>query len=71
MSNRQRLYCGRVINASEWSEGMVLVVTNPEEDCSPDAFRVVIDEVLAAPEPRLESIRAVEALRAIRADASE
>jgi hypothetical protein len=46
-----------------------VVLTNPEEDTSPEAFRAFIDELLAGPEPELDSVDAVEALRALRVDA--
>ena len=46
-----------------------VVLTNPDEDCSPDAFRAFLDELLAGPEPELDSIDAAEALHALRADA--
>ncbi len=45
------------------------MLTNPEKDASPEAFRSFVDELLASPEPELESINAVEALRALRVDA--
>jgi hypothetical protein len=45
------------------------VLTNPDEDASPKAFRAFIDELLAGPEPELESVDAAEALRALRVDA--
>jgi hypothetical protein len=46
-----------------------VVLTNPDEDASPEAFRKFIDELLAGPEPELESIDAAEALHALRVDA--
>ena len=55
-------------NASELPSDPVIVVTNPDEDCSPDAFRAFIDDLLAGPEPELDSIRATEALRELRVD---
>jgi hypothetical protein len=45
------------------------VLTNPDEDTSPGAFRAFIDELLAGPEPELDTVDAVEALRALRVDA--
>lgn len=45
------------------------MLTNPDEDASPEAFRAFIDELLAGPEPELESLDAAEALRALRVDA--
>ncbi|HEX9504937.1 MAG TPA: hypothetical protein VGA62_02915 [Acidimicrobiia bacterium] len=47
----------------------VIVVTNPDEDCSPAAFRAFIDDLLGGVEPELESIGATEALRELRLDA--
>ncbi len=49
--------------------GSTVVLTNPNEDASPEAFRAFIDELLAGPEPELESVDAAEALRALRVDA--
>ena len=49
--------------------GSAVVLTNPDEDASPEAFRAFIDELLAGPEPELESVDAAAALRALRADA--
>jgi hypothetical protein len=49
--------------------GSVVVVTNPDEDCSPEAFHALLDELLAGPEPELESLGAAEALRELRVDA--
>jgi hypothetical protein len=45
-----------------------VVVANPDEDCSPAAFRVLIDELLIAPEPEIESLDAAAVLAAIRAE---
>ncbi|HUP69169.1 MAG TPA: hypothetical protein VM142_05070 [Acidimicrobiales bacterium] len=44
-------------------------MTNPDEDSSPNAFRAFIDELLAGPEPELDSIGAAEAIRELRVDA--
>jgi hypothetical protein len=49
--------------------GSAVVLTNPDEDASPEAFRAFIDELLAGPEPELESVDAADALRALRVDA--
>ncbi|MGO9903972.1 MAG: hypothetical protein ACLP0J_30870 [Solirubrobacteraceae bacterium] len=49
--------------------GSAVVLTNPDEDASSEAFRAFIDELLAGPEPELESVDAAEALRAMRVDA--
>jgi hypothetical protein len=46
-----------------------VVLTNPDEDCSPDAFHAFLDELLAGPEPELESVGAVQALDELRVDA--
>jgi hypothetical protein len=49
--------------------GSAVVVTNPDEDCSPEAFHALLDDLLAGPEPELESLDAAEAIRELRADA--
>jgi hypothetical protein len=49
--------------------GSAVVLTNPDEDASPEAFRAFIDELLAGPEPELESVDGAAALRALRVDA--
>jgi hypothetical protein len=46
-----------------------VVRTNPDEDCSPEAFHAFLDELLTGPEPGLDSIGAVEALDELRIDA--
>ncbi len=56
-------------DASDLPSDPVIVVTNPGEDSSPNAFRAFIDELLASPEPELESIGAAEAIRELRVDA--
>lgn len=48
--------------------GSVVVITNPDEDCSPEAFRAVLDELLTGPEPELDNIDAAEALHELRVD---
>jgi hypothetical protein len=58
-----------VRNASAVPDDPIIVVTNPGEDCSPEAFHAMLDELLAAPEPELESIGAAAALRELRVDA--
>lgn len=45
-----------------------VVVVNPDEDCSPTAFRMLVDELLAAPEPVIESLDAASVVAAIRAE---
>jgi hypothetical protein len=47
-----------------------VVVTNPDEDASPESFRAFIDDLLSGPEPDVESIEAADALRRLRVDAS-
>jgi hypothetical protein len=47
-----------------------VVLTNPDDDCSPEAFRAFVDELPAAPEPEIDSLDAAEALRALRVDAN-
>jgi hypothetical protein len=47
----------------------LVVLTNPEEDTSSGAFHAFLDELLAGPEPELESIGGAEALRELRVDA--
>lgn len=56
-------------DASALPADPVIVVTNPDEDCSPAAFRAMIDELLSSPELDLESVDAAEALRELRTDA--
>ena len=48
--------------------GSAVVVTNPNEDCSPEAFHAFLDDHVAGPEPELESLGAAEALRELRVD---
>jgi hypothetical protein len=43
-----------------------VVLTNPDEDCSPAAFRAFLDELLDKLEPELDSLRAAETLRELR-----
>jgi len=45
------------------------VVEIEPDEYSPAAFWAFVDEMLARPEPTLESLGAAEALREIRADA--
>lgn len=49
--------------------GSVVVVTNPDEDCSPAAFHALLDELLAGPEPEVDNVAAAEALSELRVDA--
>ena len=46
-----------------------VVVANPDEDCSPDAFRALLNELVAGPEPVIASLDAGELLAEMRADA--
>jgi hypothetical protein len=47
--------------------GPTIVVVNPDEDCSAAAGRLMIDEILAAPdESPPDSLRAAEILRELR-----
>ena len=54
---------------AELPPGSAVVLTNPDEDASPEAFRAFIDELLAGPEPELESVDSAKALRVVRVDA--
>ena len=70
--------CSRETNQRQYDRDMArrpddfrpssVVVTNPDEDCSPEAFRALLEELLAGPEPELDSIEAAEALRELRVD---
>lgn len=65
-----RAIVGSVVsNASALPADPAIVVTNPDEDCSPEAFRAMIDELLSSPELDLESVGAAEAVRELRTDA--
>lgn len=55
--------------ASDLPDDPIIVVTNPDEDCSPAAFRTMLDDLLGTPELELESIAAAEALRHLRVGA--
>ena len=57
-------------HASRLPGDPVVVVIGPDEG-SPEAFRAFVDELLAGPEPELETIGAAEALRELRADAGK
>ena len=50
--------------------GSAVVVTNPDEDCSPEAFHAFLDELLAGPEPQMDSLDAAQAVRELRDDAT-
>lgn len=60
-----------MVNASETPNDPVIVVTNPDDDVSPAAFRALLDDLLAGPEPELDSIGAAEVVREIRAGSDE
>ena len=53
---------------TSFHEDPIVVVTNPDSDCSAEAFAGFLEELLAGPEPELESIEAAEALRELRVD---
>jgi hypothetical protein len=48
-----------------------IVVTNPDDDASLAAFHALLDDLLAGPEPELDSIGAAEVVREIRAGFDE
>ncbi len=54
--------------AADFPDDPVIVVTNPDEDSSPEALRAWIDELLSGPEPEIESFNAAEVLRELRID---
>jgi hypothetical protein len=56
-------------SAEELPTDPAVLVTNPDEDCSPELFRAFIEELLAGPDPEIESVDAAEALRLLRVDA--
>jgi hypothetical protein len=55
--------------ASDPPADPVVVEITSDGNYSPEAFRAFVERHLAAPEPELETIGAVEALRDLRADA--
>jgi hypothetical protein len=57
--------------AEELPGDPAVVVVNPDEDCSPEALRAVVEALLTGPEPELESLDAAEALRELRADGAD
>jgi hypothetical protein len=57
-----------VHRARDLAHGPRVVLVNPDEDCSPAAFRVLVDELLAGPEPVLASLGAAAALEQLRAE---
>jgi hypothetical protein len=63
-------YDGSMANRpNDLPPGSTVVITNPDEDCSAEAFHSLLNDLLAGPEPELESLDAAEALRELRADA--
>jgi hypothetical protein len=59
---------GMANRSDDMPPGSAIVVTNPNEDCSPEAFHAFLDDLVAGPEPELESLGAAEALRELRVD---
>lgn len=47
----------------------LIVVANPDEDCSPEVQRAFLDELFAGPAPEIDSLDAAEAIRVERIDA--
>jgi hypothetical protein len=64
-----RYGCDMANRPNDLPPGSAVVVTNPDEDCSPAAFHAFLYDLLAGPEPELESLGAAEALRELRVDA--
>jgi hypothetical protein len=56
--------------AEELPNDPAVVVTNPDEDRSSESFRAFVDELLAGPEPEIESVEAAGALHLLRVDAA-
>jgi hypothetical protein len=54
--------------SDDFSEEPRAVLLNPDEDTSPAAFRLLVDELLAGPEPTLASLGAAEVLEQLRAE---
>ncbi len=67
---RRRYPTAVASHASDLPGDPAVVVISPDEG-SPEAFRAFVDELLAGPEPELETIGAAGALRELRADAQE
>lgn len=68
-SRKLSRYDGAVAShASDLPVGSLVVEIEPDQ-YSPTAFWAFVDEMLARPEPALETIGAADALREIRADA--
>jgi hypothetical protein len=45
-----------------------VVLTNPDEDCSPAAFRAFLDKLLDYSEPEVDSLQAADTLCELRID---
>jgi hypothetical protein len=54
--------------ADDLPHGPRVVLLNPDEDCSPVAFRMLVDELLAGPEPVLASLGAAAVVEELRAE---
>ncbi len=55
-------------SAEDLPSDPAVVVTNPEDDCSAEAFAGFLAELFAEPEPTLDSLGAAHALRELRPD---
>jgi len=64
-SNGGRYDRGTANRPNDLPPGSAVVVTNPDEDCSPPALHAFLDDLLAGPEPELESLDAAEAATAV------
>ena len=53
-------------DSSEVWNDPVIVVTNPDDEVSVAAFHALLDDLLAGPEPELDSIGAAEVVRELR-----
>ena len=54
--------------ADDLWHGPTVVLLNPDEDCSAAAFRLLVDELLAGPEPVLPSLGAAAVLDELRGE---
>ena len=59
---------GMANRADDLPHGPSVVLLNSDEDCSPAAFRLLVDELLAGPEPGLDSLGAAAVLEELRAE---
>jgi hypothetical protein len=59
---------GMAHRADDLWHGPAVVLLNPDEDCSAAAFRLLVDDLLAGPEPVLASLGAAAALEELRAE---